>query len=286
MTRPRWRLPHSMKAQIAEEEACQYIARIIYDRCRIRLHEGKDSLIKARLGKLMRKRGINSLPEYCDFLQTQADEEEMTKVVDSLTTNFTNFLREEDHFKFLVGEALPALLPKGKKDFHIWSAASSSGEEAYSMGIYLSEYYPAASGWNWQVLASDISTKVLDAARLAVYSNDRLEAVPREWLRKYFDKGVGKWEGRCRVKPSITERVTFKQVNLIERYNHPRPFEVIFCRNVMIYFDRATQQQLVQQLCRFLVPHGYLITGHSESLNGLSIPLRCLRPSIYQRSSA
>ena len=271
-----------MKANAAEAEACHYIADLIYDRCRIRLHDGKDALIKARLGKRIRKHGFPGLVEYCDFLRTRADEGELTNVVDALTTNFTNFLREADHFPFLVEQALPSLLREGKKKFHVWSAASSSGEEPYTLGFYLFEHYPPLAGWDWQITASDISTKVLDKARQAVYPEERVETVPREWVRKYFQRGTGAWEGHYRVKRSITERVTFRQINLVENYGHSQPFQVIFCRNVMIYFDRATQEQLVKQMCRFLVPAGYLFIGHSESLNGLDIPLRCLRPSIYQ----
>ncbi len=273
-----------MKEDAAEAEACQYIARLVYGRCRIRLHEGKDALIKARLGKRMRKHGFGGLAEYCDFLRTKGDEEEVTGVIDALTTNVTNFLREPEHFQFLVEQALPSVLPKNRKRFHIWSAACSSGEEPYTIGLYLSEHYSPALGWDWRIAASDISTKVLEQARLGIYPVERLEAMPRDWLRRYFQKGNGCWEGSCRVKPGISERVTFRQINLIEPYDHPQSFEVIFCRNVMIYFDRATQEQLVRQLCRFLVPKGYLLIGHSESLNGLNVPLRCLRPSVFQKN--
>jgi len=126
---------------------------------------------------------------------------------------------------------------------------------------------------------------VLEQAQLGIYPAERLGAIPRDWLCKYFQKGVGRWEGCCRVKSSITQRVSFRQINLIESYSHPHPFEIIFCRNVLIYFDRLTQEQLVQQLCRFLAPNGYLLIGHSESLNGMNLPLRCVRPSIYQRST-
>jgi len=125
---------------------------------------------------------------------------------------------------------------------------------------------------------------VLEQARSAIYPLEHLDAIPRDWLRKYFQKGVGRWSGFCRVKPAIAERVSFQQINLIESYSHPQPFEVIFCRNVLIYFDRPTQEQLAGALCQFLAPNGYLLIGHSESLNGMKLPLRCLRPSIYQRS--
>ena len=271
-----------MTSEVAEAEACQYIAKVIYDRCRIRLHEGKDALIKARLGRRVRQHGFADLAEYCVFLRTRADEAEFTKVLDELTTNFTNFLREPDHFKFLVEHALPSL-PAGGKKFRVWSAASSSGEEPYTIALYLSEHYPPMDGWDWRIAASDISTRVLDRARLGIYPDERVAAVPRNWLRKYFQKGVGEWDGCCRVKPAIAERVSFRQINLVEPYDHPHRFEVIFCRNVLIYFDRPTQEQLMDRLCRFLTPTGYLLIGHSESLNGLNLPLRCVRPSVYQR---
>ena len=274
----------SRSTENAEAEACQYIAELAYDRCRIRLHKGKEALILARLGKRMRARGFSTLPEYCEFLRTEADEDEFTNVIDALTTNFTNFLREPEHFKFLIEKALPSTVKPGIKKFNVWSAASSSGEEPYSIAFHLAEHYPLAQGWDWRIAASDISTKVLGKARAGIYGADRLGAISQDWMRKYFDKGVGQWAGNFRIKPNIAGRITFRQINLIESYEHPQLFEVIFCRNVMIYFDRSTQEQLVGRLCRFLVPGGYLMIGHSESLNGMNLPLRCLQPSVYQRS--
>jgi len=268
----------------SEADACRYIIDLIYERTRIRLHEGKEALILGRLGKRMRHHDLGSLGEYCEYLQTSANDEEFTLVTDALTTNHTNFLREADHFDFLIEHALPGVLARGQKRFNIWSAASSSGEEAYTMGMYLSEHFPATQGWDWRLTGSDISTKVLEKARLGIYAEDRVQTVPGEWLRRYFQKGTGQWEGHYRVKRHLAERVAFRQVNLIEDYGHAQPFEVIFCRNVMIYFDRTTQEQLVRRLCRFLVPGGYLLVGHAESLNGLNLPLRCVRPSIYQLS--
>ena len=272
-----------MNATAQEAEAYEYIISLIYERCRIKLHDGKEQLIRARLGKRMRHHGIETLADYCDFLRTQADEGEFTLVVDALTTNFTNFLREEDHFQFMVRQALPAVLPKGQRRFQVWSAASSSGEEPYTIAMYLAEQFPVSERWDWHITGSDISTKVLAAAQRGVYAEERVRTIPPEWLRKYFQKGVGKWTGHYRVKPSLSERVTFRQINLIESYQHRQPFELIFCRNVMIYFDRPTQEQLVNRLCQFLVPQGHLFIGHSESLTGLKVPLRCVRPSIYQR---
>jgi len=266
----------------SEAAACAYIIDLIYERCRIRLHNGKETLIKARLGKRIRQLGHAGLAEYCEFLRTRAGADEFTAVVDALTTNFTSFLREEDHFKFMVEQALPPLLQRDQRNFNVWSAASSSGEEPYTMAFYLSEFFPPASGWNWHITASDISTKVLAAAELGVYGEERVRVLPNGWLRKYFQKGTGTWKGHYRIQRELAKRVAFRQINLIASYAHAQPFEVIFCRNVMIYFDRQTQEQLARQLCHFLVPHGCLIIGHSESLNGLNLPLRCVRPSIYQ----
>ncbi|TXT46345.1 MAG: chemotaxis protein methyltransferase CheR [Limisphaerales bacterium] len=264
-------------------EACRYIIELIYQRCRIRLHDGKESLIRARLGKLMRPRGIEQLADYVRFLQHQAGEEEFTKVVDALTTNHTQFLREADHFDYLVRQALPGLLRPGARRFRVWSAACSSGEEPYTLAMYLAEHFPLQESWDWQITATDISTKVLAVAQRGIYSMERAEGVSDAWLRKHFQKGYGTSQGFVRVRPELKERVQFAQLNLVKPYSHAVPFEVVFCRNVMIYFDRPTQEQLIHQLCRYLVPGGYLFTGHSEGLNGLRIPLRCLQPSIYRK---
>jgi chemotaxis protein methyltransferase CheR len=267
---------------MSEEEACKFVVDFVYDRSRIRLHDGKEALIRSRLSKRMRERGCETLAQYCEFLQTKATADELTHVMDALTTNFTNFLREEAHFKFMLDVALPSMLLPRQKQFNIWSAASSSGEEAYSMAFYLMEKYPEHAGWDWHITGSDISTRVLETARQAVYPMERVQTIPEPWLKKYLQKGTGKWEGYCRVRPELTNRVNFRQVNLIENYEHTQKFQIIFCRNVMIYFNRETQEQLVGQLCKHLVPGGYLLIGHSESLHGLNLPLNCLKPSIYQ----
>lgn len=271
------------RAARREEEACDFIIALIYERSHIRLHEGKHALIRARLGKRLRLHGFACLADYCDFLRQPGREEEITHVVDALTTNFTHFLREEDHFKFLVDQALPALLGRSQKRFHLWSAACATGEEPFSLAFYLDENYPLAEGWDWHILATDISTKALAKAEAAVYPMDRLADIPEKWLRRHFQKGSGPSEGYCRLKSRLRERVTFRQVNLLGAYDLQERFEAILCRNVMIYFDRATQQQLVTNLSRFIVPAGYLLIGHSESLNGLPVPLKCLRPSYYQK---
>ncbi|MCC6233721.1 MAG: protein-glutamate O-methyltransferase CheR [Verrucomicrobiales bacterium] len=271
--------------QLIDEAAdFDFIIALVYDRSRIRLHDGKQALIRARLGKRMRCHGFESFHEYCEFLRSRADEEEITHVVDALATNFTGFLRERDHFDFLVGEALPKLLGSSRRRMNVWSAACATGEEPYTVAFFLAEHYPITEGWDWQILATDISTKALGKATAGVYPDDRMTGVPPDWVRRHFQRGHGDWTGHYRVKAALRERVRFEQINLLGAYEVDREFEVIFCRNVMIYFDRSTQEQLVRHLSRYLVPKGYLLTGHSESLSGLSVGLRCLRPSVYQKS--
>ncbi len=273
-----------MQSPGTENRALRYISELVYERCRIRLDAGKQALIKARLGKHLRHHGFEDLAEYCRFLQTEADEDEFTRVVDALTTNFTFFMREPDHFRFLVETAFQEALVRGETAFRVWSAACSSGEEPYTIAFFLADCHARYPGHQWSVAASDISTHVLRKARAGIYEDDRVSSLPREWLRRYFQKGSGRWEGFYRVKRSISDRIAFRQINLTGSYAHPHVYQVIFCRNVMIYLDRPTQEQLVLRLRACLAPQGYLIIGHSESLNGLSIPLRCVRPSIYQNS--
>lgn len=272
-----------MPTRTSETSDYEYIINLVYERTRIRLHDGKEQLISSRLGKRFRHHGFQSIGEYCDFLRRTNDEEELTHMTDALTTNFTHFLREKDHFDFLVSTALPNLVGNRKK-FQIWSAACATGEEPYSLVFTLAESFPLLSGWDWKIHATDVSTKALGTAQKGIYPEERLNSLPREWWRKYFQKGFKEWEGHYRVKQEFIDRIHFKNVNLLGDYTMPGPFEVIFCRNVMIYFDRPTQEQLVQRLAQFLVPNGYLLIGHSESLNGLNIGLRCLKPSIYQKA--
>jgi len=269
---------------MTETAAFQYIIDLIYERSGIRLHDGKRELIKARLGKRMRFHGFPDLKTYCEFLRTNADEAEVTKVVDSLTTNFTHFLREEDHLKFLVSQAIPAACGSRPARFKVWSAACASGEEPYSIAMYLAEHFPIADGWNWSILATDISTRALGEATRGIYEDRKLSPLPLNWKRDYFLRGKNAWEGYCRIKPELAERVVFRQINLLKPYDFNDAFTVIFCRNVMIYFDRPTQEQLMNRLSHCLTPGGYLIVGHAESLTGLSVPLQRISPSIYRNA--
>lgn len=266
----------------------EFIRKFVYEHSRINLGPDKKELVSARLAKRLRAIGLNSYTEYCHHLQSADGEAEVTNLVDSISTNHTYFFREIKHFEFLNDVVLPNWLQnnlrKGESNFNIWSAASSSGEEPYSLGILLQEvlqHHPSAS---WTLDGTDISTRMLDLARRGIFETDRLRDVKPEWLRRYFQKGVGQWDGHYRAKEAIRNRLTFHHVNLLqEHYPFNKHFHVIFCRNVMIYFDRPTQEQLVAKLTSHLHPKGYLIVGHSESLMGIKHSLDSVRPSIYRR---
>lgn len=267
----------------AETSALDFIIDLVYERAHIRLHRGKEALIRARLGKRMRALGLHDLAAYCQYLSGPEGEAEIGHTIDALTTNFTHFLREREHFEYAVGAALPALAARGKR-FRLWSAACASGEEPYTLAFYLEEHFPLAGGWNWEILATDISSRVLEKAACGIYPEERLQSLLPTWPRKFFQRGYGHYVGFVRVKQAIRERVAFRQMDLLDKLNQEHDFEVIFCRNVMIYFDRPTQQRVADRLSRALVSGGYLFTGRSESLTGLATSLRCVRPSIYQKT--
>jgi chemotaxis protein methyltransferase CheR len=277
-------------APIATEDY-DFIRKLVYDRSRINLGPDKQELVRGRLQKRLHVLGVESFGTYCRLLRGSGGDEEITALLDVISTNFTNFFREWKHFEFLQHTALPgwgaALDNNPRETLRIWSAACSSGEEPYSLAILLAEFFrlrPRPEHPNWQILASDISTRMLSSARQAVYKGERITLPDQSWLRSHFQKGVGQWSGCYRVKPELRERVRFERLNLIESpYPFTETFHAIFCRNVMIYFDGPTQKQLVPHLVQHLMPGGFLFVGHSESLIGIEHGLRCVQPSIYQR---
>jgi chemotaxis protein methyltransferase CheR len=266
----------------------QFIRDLVYQRSRINLGPDKKELVSARLGKRLRATNITSISDYCRFLQERAGEEELSHLIDAISTNHTFFFREKAHFDFLSSHVLPEMEARRSKErwpqCAVWSAASSSGEEPYSIAISLHQFFQSRPGWPWRVEATDISHKILQKARVGVYRSDAVDKIDAPLLRTHFQKGFGPQEGFFRVKPTLQERVTFRQVNLLDAgLPFEEPFQVIFCRNVMIYFDRQTQEELVNKLTRALVPGGYLMVGHSESLTGIKHALQMVKPATYRR---
>lgn len=268
-----------------------FIRKLVYNRSRINLGPDKRELVTARLNKRLRAKNLPSITEYCKYLKHGEDQEELNHLIDAISTNHTYFFREKEHFDFLYGHILPEMNRRRQAErwsrFNLWSAASSSGEEPYSIAITLAEFTRRQNtNWPWRIEATDISHRILEKARDGVYREETVSKVPQEMLTLYFQKGFGPHEGNFRVKPDLAELVRFSQLNLLESEPPSKdPFHVIFCRNVMIYFDHPTQQELVNRLTRCLVPGGYLLVGHSESLTAIQHGLTMIRPAIYRRAA-
>lgn len=267
-------------------EAYDALVGLVYRHSRIHLGEEKQSLIVSRLAKRLRHLRLDSFDEYCALLESPRGADELGQMVDLISTNHTQFFREMDHFDFLTTTILPewtARLQGKAQPLRVWSAVCSSGEEAYSLAIALAEFAASRPGADWRLDASDISSRMLDRARQGIYPADRVKLPNPAWLSRYFQRGVGEWAEHCRVKQGLREQVAFHQLNLFQPdYPVPSGQHVIFCRNVMIYFDPPTQEELVRRLVGHLAKGGYLIVGHSESLLNIRHSLKQVRPAVYR----
>jgi len=262
-------------------ENYQFITRLVYEQSRINLGAAKKPLVAARLVKRLRALRLPDYDAYCRLLRSSKGVDELGELVNVISTNHTHFFREGRHFDFLTQTILPQAKSKLGM-FRVWSAGCASGEEPYTVAILLSE--GLGSEGPWRIHATDISSAVLKVAQQAIYPTERLAHVPAEWQRRYFQRGVGDWDGQYRLRDELRRRVEFHRLNLLQpTYPFAAKFDVIFCRNVMIYFDRETQETLVQKLAQQLAPGGYLMVGHSESLNGLSHGLTPIQPALYQK---
>jgi len=269
------------------ESEFEFIRSLVYERSRISLSADKRELVSARLGKRLRATKLPTVGDYCRLLQSPGAEAELSNLIDALSTNHTFFFRENAHFDFLRRTVIPEMQARSRTErwpkFQVWSAACSTGEEPYSIAITLVD---ALSSWAWQIEATDISHRVLEKARGGVYREDTVERLPRASIQTHFQRGFGPQEGNYRAKPSLRDRINFRHLNLLDGEPPFRePFHVIFCRNVMIYFDRPTQEELVNKLTRRLVPGGYLFVGHAESLTAINHSLKSVRPAIYKAAS-
>ncbi|MFI5958404.1 CheR family methyltransferase [Cryptosporangium sp. NPDC051539] len=258
-------------------EEFQEISDLLRRRTGIRLSVGKESLVMGRLDKRLRQLGIATYREYLELLR-QPEEPELNQAIDLLTTNETFFFREPRHFDFLREEVLPR--HPGNRPFRLWSAASSSGEEAYTAAMVLAEGLSDAA---WEVVGTDVSARVVASAQRGVYPIEAAERVPLPLLRKYCRKGREEYTGLMAIAPELRARTTFVRANLMENLTGLGRFDVIFLRNVMIYFGADTKIALVERLEEMLQPGGYLIVSLSETLKGISSRLKMVEPSVYAR---
>lgn len=244
-----------------------HFRQLVYRECGINLHEGKQQLLKARLSKRLRKTGIARVEDYLRVIENDGDER--IRFIDAISTNHTYFFREDHHFAHL-----------NESHRRIWCAASSSGEEPYSIAIYCLE-----QGFRPAIFATDISTAVLKIGESGVYPREKAQRIPPATLKKYFKKGHGKWDGYIRLKDDIRQMVSFRRFNLLTDAPPAGEFDVIFCRNVMIYFDSAVKESVIHKLSRSLKTDGYFIIGGAESLNNLRHSLHYVKPSIYRKGA-
>lgn len=274
----------SLGLQVNEKQYRQ-LAQLVYSLSGINLGDSKKELLRARLAKRMRTCGCLDVHQYIGRLEADRSGQELVLFLDCITTNKTDFFREPQHFDFLVREVLPKLdkLCGPNAPLRIWSAACSTGEEPYTLAMVLKENRSLWERRGAFILASDLSTKVLEHAKNGIYTQDRVADMPRQIITTYFQRGTNRWVGHVRVRSELRSMVQYKRINLMDPFEGEQPFHVIFCRNVMIYFDKPTQERLVDKFHDCLVPGGYLFVGHSESLTGIRHRLGFVRPAVYRR---
>lgn len=263
----------------------QQTADLVRSLCGINLHGGKRELVKARLSKRMRALGVRDFDEYLVRVRREGPAGELTLMLDAISTNLTFFFRQAkqfDHLRNLLTKARAEGRGRGRR-LRIWSAGCSSGEEPYSVAILVREILSDLPLWDVGILATDLSTRMLAAAREGIYKADRLSEAPPGVVGKYFTCIQVDPERLYQVKPEVRELVSFAHLNLMDPWPMRGPFDMVFCRNVMIYFDRPTQARLVKRFWDILPPGGILYMGHSESLTGIPHRFRHVQPSTYQR---
>ena len=270
-----------MSATLTDKEF-ELFKNLVYQEVGITLDIPKKTLLVSRLGKRLRELGLPTYQAYYDCVSGKDGVEELTKLLDLISTNKTEFFRERGHFNFLRDHVLPQV--QAAKKLRIWSSASSSGEEPYTIAMSLFDAISDISRWDIKILASDISTRVLAKAASGIYEAERVSQLPKDLVQRHFLRGKGAQEGKVRMRPQIVNLVDFRRINLMDQTFPIRsPLDVIFCRNVLIYFDRPTQAKLMEKFFKYLRPGGYLFIGHSESLQWIEHQFTYLRPTIYQK---
>jgi chemotaxis protein methyltransferase CheR len=258
------------------------ISRLVHEQCGIALRGGKELLVKARLAKRLRALGMADFAEYIALVQQKGSGGELASMIDALTTNKTSFFRESQHFDYLSDTVIPELVASDSR-IRIWCAGCSTGEEPFSIAMTLREYLPGVARRDVRILATDISPTALAKARRAVYNREMLRGVPEAFVTKYFTRLRDEPADAYRVKDEVRLMVRLAELNLMHQWPMQGPFDIIFCRNVMIYFERITRETLVNRFAHLLRPGGRLFVGHAESLTGLAHPFAYAQPAVYVR---
>ncbi len=270
------------------DDEFQRLTAMVHRHCGINLQDGKRDLVRARLAKRIRAGGFPSASDYLRHVLADASGREFTELVDALSTNLTSFFRERDHFDLLEKSVLPELIQAKRRinsrEIRIWSAGCSSGEEAYSLAITLLETIPNPGEWDIKILATDLSRRVLRLARAGIYEKSRIEPLGPARRAKFLLPIRRQGQSLFQVTPDLQRLIYFRYLNLTGFWPFSGKFDLIFCRNVMIYFDKATQQHLVERFWHCLPDNGMLLTGHSESLTGIQHRFRFVQPAVYRKS--
>ncbi len=279
--------PYAGGALLSDRDFRKFSA-FIYEACGIKLPPIKKTMLTARLQKRLRHLKIHSFSVYLDYvLSPEGQDAELCHLIDAVSTNKTDFFRENAHFKVLTSTVLPKIVQRKRghitKNLRVWSAGCSSGEEPYTLAMVLDDFFSKHPGYTFSILATDICTQVLTKAKEAIYADEAVAPVPPMFKRKYLMRGKGKHKGYHRIVPELRKKVTFQRLNFMDRhFNIDKKVDIIFCRNVIIYFDRTTQEQLFNKFYDHLTPRGYLFTGHSESLTGVNDKMKRIDSAVYQ----
>jgi chemotaxis protein methyltransferase CheR len=261
---------------------------LIYAQSGISLNADKKTMLELRIKRRLRSLNFSSFGQYCDYLfGPHGEKEELVHLLDVVSTNKTDFFREPEHFDFLVEKAIPDLVARNQsgRPLLIWSAGCSTGEEPYTLAMVLDHYGESHAGFKFKVLATDISNTVLAKARMGIFNSEVIRPVSPDLRRKYFMRSRDRNSNQVRVVPELRELIEFRRLNLMEEFGMSERMDGIFCRNVIIYFDRPTQERLLLKLSRQLVDGGYMFVGHSETLHDMDLPLIPVAPALYRKAN-
>ncbi|MGG7518267.1 CheR family methyltransferase [Allorhizobium undicola] len=261
------------------------LAAFIFDYSGIKMPETKLTMLEGRLRRRLRATGFGSFDAYCDHVFDEGGlENELYHLVDAVTTNKTDFFREPNHFEILADHVLPHLAASGQRQLRVWSSACSIGAEPYTLAMVLNDYMERTGAPDYRILATDLSCEVLEKAHRGIYPTEMLEPVPAPFFSRYVMVAKDRERGEVRISPRLRAKVGFARLNLMdETYSIGSLMHIIFCRNVLIYFDKATQTRVLARLCQCLEPGGFLFIGHSESITGMNLPLKTLANTVFQK---
>lgn len=272
-------------ARLSNEEFTK-LSEFIYRGYGIKMPPVKKVMLQSRLQKRLRALSMVSFSEYCNYVFSKEGEDEIIHMIDVVSTNKTDFFREPVHFEFLSNTVIPQICNSKNQRIHIkiWSAGCSSGEEPYTIAICLSELQQTYSNFDFSILATDISTDMLQRGANGIYREDRIEGIPLSFKKQYFLKSRDKTKQLVRLIPEIRQKVVFKRLNFMDtHYPIQDSFDIVFCRNALIYFERETQERVINKLCVHLKTDGYFFLGHSESITNMDVPLKHIKPTIFRK---